>query len=135
VNYPIEKQKDLDYVDVSEDGDESEDGSEDDEVEEDDEVQAEEDEVPCNDGNNAPNVECDIEDPPMVVGSTYSSMATFRLAMSQHEIKHQFEFNIAKSGPQRFRAYCSRRDLGKCPWWLYASTSKGSTTVTIITEP
>jgi hypothetical protein len=56
VNYPIEKQKGLDYVDVSENGDESEDGSEDDKAEEDDEVQAEEDEVPCNDGNNAPNV-------------------------------------------------------------------------------
>jgi hypothetical protein len=48
----------------------------------------------------------------MVVGSIYSSMSTFRLAMSRHEIKHQFEFNIAKSGPQRFRTYCSSRDLG-----------------------
>jgi hypothetical protein len=36
VNYPIENQKDLDYVDASEDGDETEDGSEDDEAEEDD---------------------------------------------------------------------------------------------------
>jgi hypothetical protein len=90
--------------------------------------------VPCNDRNNAPNIECDTEDPPMVVGSIYSSMPTFRLAMSQHAIKHQFEFNIAKSGPQRFRAYYSRRDIDNCPWWLYASTSKSSTTITVITE-
>jgi hypothetical protein len=82
--------------------------------------------VPCNDGNNALNVECDTEDPPMVVGSTYSSMPIFRLAISQHAIKRQFKFNIAKGGPKRFRAYCSRRDLDKCPWWLYASTSKGN---------
>jgi hypothetical protein len=91
--------------------------------------------VPCNDGNNAPNAEWNVRDPPMVVGSTYSSMDIFRLAMSQHAIKYQYEFNSAKSGPQRFRAYCSRRDKDKCPWWLYACTSKGSTTVTVITEP
>ena len=76
MNYPIENPKDLDYVDVSEDGDESEDGSEYDEAEEDDEVQ-EEDEVTCNDGNNALNAEYGTDDPPMVVGSTYSSMDIF----------------------------------------------------------
>jgi len=134
VNYPLEAQNR---------GDESKDDSEDEKQEEDDEegdddgddeVQ-EEDEVPYNDGNNAPNAEYDTNDPPMIVSSTYSSMVVFRLAISQHAIKNQFEFNIAKSGPQRFRAYCSRRDKDKCQWWLYASTTKGSTTITVTSEP
>ena len=131
VNYPIEAQN---RGDESEDDSEDEEEEEDDKEDEDEEVE-EEDEVPCNDGNNAPNVDYDIDDPPMVVGSTYSSMAIFRLAISQHAIKNQFEFNIAKSGPQRFRAYCSRKDKDKCQWWLYASTTKGSTTVTVNYKP
>jgi len=87
--------------------------------------------MPCNEENYAPNVQHD----PMVVGSTYANMETFKLAISQHAIKNQFEFNIAKSGPQRFKAYCSRRDKDKCQWWLYASTTKGSTTITVTSEP
>jgi hypothetical protein len=42
--------------------------------------------VSCNDGNNAPNAEYDTDDPPMVVDSTYSSMAIFRFAISQHRL-------------------------------------------------
>jgi hypothetical protein len=33
------------------------------------------------------NVEHDPKDPPMVVGSTYANMYTFKLAISQHAIK------------------------------------------------
>jgi hypothetical protein len=52
--------------DDSGEGDKLEDNSEDgDELE--DEV-LDEDEVPCNEGNHAPNTEYDVEDPPMVVG-------------------------------------------------------------------
>jgi hypothetical protein len=49
--------------------------------------------MPCNEENYSPNVEHDPEDPPMVVGSTYANMETFKLAISQHAIKNQFEFN------------------------------------------
>jgi hypothetical protein len=74
-NYPIEKKNEPANVDDSEDGSEYEeaeedDGSEYEEAEEDDDEVHEEDEEPCTDGNNAPNVEYDTEDPPMVVRST-----------------------------------------------------------------
>jgi hypothetical protein len=70
----------------------------------------------------------------MVVGSTYASMPEFRVALSQHAIKHEFEFNIAKSAPKRFRAYCSRRDLDNCPWWIFASTTQDESTVQVIVQ-
>jgi len=87
--------------------------------------------MPCNEENYAPNVEHDPEDPPMVVGSTYANMYTFKLVISQHAIKNQFEFNTAKSAPNRFRAYCSRRDKDNCPWWIFASTTKDNYTVMV----
>jgi hypothetical protein len=134
VNYPIGDQNRGDEPQEEDEEDEKE--EEDDNKEEDDDVEVlEEDEVPIIDGNNLRNAEYDQDDPPMVVGATYSSMVVFRLALSQYAIKRQFEFNIAKSGPQRYRAYCSRRDKDNCPWWLYASTSKGSTTMTVISKP
>lgn len=105
------------------DGDDTQDGDD-----SEDEVEAQED-LPCNEENQAPNVEYDLEDPPMEVGSTYPSMKALRLAISQHAIKHQFEYNIAKSAPKRFRAYCSRKVLDKCPWWIYASTTEDGCTV------
>jgi hypothetical protein len=74
VHSPIKK--DPSYVvddneDDSEGGDESQD----------------EEEMPCNEESYALNVEHDPKDPPMVVGSTYANMYTFKLAISQHAIK------------------------------------------------
>jgi hypothetical protein len=90
-----------------------------------------EEEMSCNEENYAPNVEHDPEDPPMVIGSTYANMYAFKLANSQHSIKNQFEFNTAKSAPNRFRAYCSRRDKENYPWWIFASTTKDNYTVMV----
>jgi hypothetical protein len=117
VHSPI--QKDPSYVvddneNDSEGGDESED----------------EKDIPCNEQNYAPNVLHDRDDPPMVVSSTYANMYTFKLALSQHAIKNQFEFDTAKSTPNRFRAYCSRRD-NNCPWWIFASTTKDKCSVMV----
>jgi hypothetical protein len=87
--------------------------------------------MPCNEENYSPNVEHDPEDPPMVVGSTYANMETFKLAISQHTIKNQFEFNTAKNVPNRFRAYCSRRGKDNCLWWIFASSTKDNCTVIV----
>ena len=87
--------------------------------------------MPCNEENYAPNVEHYPEDPPMVVGSTCANMETFKLAISQHAIKNQFEFSTAKSAPNRFRANCSRRDRETCPWWIFASTTKDNCIVMV----
>ncbi|GJN09908.1 hypothetical protein PR202_ga27961 [Eleusine coracana subsp. coracana] len=86
-----------DSEDDSEQGDG--DGCEDDSVDEDEEEAHEE--VSCNEENQAPIVDYDPNDPPMDVGSTYPNMKAFKLAISQHAIKHQLEFNIAKSSPKR----------------------------------
>jgi len=118
VHSPIKK--DPSYV-VDDNEDDSEGG---------DESQDEED-IPCNEQNYAPNVEHDPKDPPMVVGSTYANMETFKLAISQHAIKNLFEFNSAKSAPNWFRAYYSRRDKDNCPWWIFASTTKDNCTVMV----
>ena len=53
-------------VDDNEDGSECGDESQD------------EEEMPCNEENYAPNVEHDPKDPPMVVGSTYANMETLK---------------------------------------------------------
>uniref|UniRef100_A0A8R7QBB2 Transposase MuDR plant domain-containing protein n=1 Tax=Triticum urartu TaxID=4572 RepID=A0A8R7QBB2_TRIUA len=58
-------------------------------------------------------------------------MAEFKLALSQHAIKHEFEFNTEKTAPHRFGAYCSRRDEDKCPWRIYASTMEDGCTVMV----
>ena len=57
------------------------------------------------------------------------------MALSQHAIKHEFEYNTAKSAPHRFRAYCSRRDEDKCPWKIYALKADDSGTVMVRKNP
>jgi len=64
----------------------------------------------------------DKEDPLMDVGSTYMNMSEFKLALSYYAIKHEFEFNIEKSDPGRYRVYCSRKVQDGCRWRLHAST-------------
>ncbi|KAM3226471.1 hypothetical protein ACQJBY_058869 [Aegilops geniculata] len=116
-----DKERDEDYVPDHESEDESEDES-DEEVEEDEEV---------HEAEHAPHLEYDKLDPPMTEGTKYPNMAEFKLALSQHAIKHEFEFNTEKSAPHRFRAYCSRRDEDKCSWRIYASTMEDGCTVMV----
>uniref|UniRef100_A0ACD5YE97 Uncharacterized protein n=1 Tax=Avena sativa TaxID=4498 RepID=A0ACD5YE97_AVESA len=108
-----------------------EDGSED---ESDDEAEVEEDEE-VHEPNHAPNVEYYKEDPPMTVGSTYPNMDEFKLAIRQHAIKHDFEFNTEKSAPHRFTAHCSRKYDDDCPWRIHASTTNDMCTVVVKTNP
>ena len=107
-----DKERDEDYVPGHESEDESEDEG-DEEVEEDEEV---------HEAEHTPHLEYDKLDHLMIEGGKYSNMIEFKLALSQHAIKHEFEFNTEKSAPHRFSAYCSRRNEGKCPWRIYAST-------------
>jgi hypothetical protein len=51
----------------------------------------------------------------MTEGSTYPNMDEFKLALSQHAIKHEFEYNTEKSTPFRSRGYCKSRDEDNCP--------------------
>uniref|UniRef100_A0ACD5UIK2 Uncharacterized protein n=1 Tax=Avena sativa TaxID=4498 RepID=A0ACD5UIK2_AVESA len=117
-----EKEKDKSYVLE----DDSEEDSEDD-------LEVEEEEF--QEANHAPNVEYDKDDPPMTIGSTYPSMAEFKLALSQHAIKREFEYNTEKSAPRRFRGYCKRRDEDGCPWRIHASTTADMHTVVVRKNP
>ncbi|KAM0838132.1 hypothetical protein ACQ4PT_061176 [Festuca glaucescens] len=131
-----DKEKDKDYAaaDGSEDGseDESEDESKAESKDEsNDETELEEEEE-LHEANHAPNIEYDKEDPSMTKGSTYPNMDEFKLALSQHAVKHQFDFNTEKSTPYRFRGYCKRRDEDNCPWRIHASTTDNMCTVVVI---
>lgn len=46
----------------------------------------------------------DKDDPPMHVWITYQNIEVFKLALAQHAIKHEFEYNIEKSDKGRFSA-------------------------------
>ncbi|XP_014661297.1 uncharacterized protein LOC106804525 [Setaria italica] len=106
------------------------DGPEDDEVEVDnDEVEENNDEV---EEDEIGEVHYDKDDPAMTVGSKYPNMEVFKVALSQHAIKHEFEFNTVKSAPYRFTAYCAKKREDKCPWRLHASTMEDMSTVMVI---
>ena len=51
-------------------------------------------------------------DPPIEVGSIYPNMFEFKLALATHAIKNEFDYNIEKSEPGKYRAYCT----GLCRW-------------------
>jgi hypothetical protein len=127
-----DKEKDKDYVpeDVSEDESKGESKGESEDVSE-DEPEVEEDEE-FHEADHAPTMEYNKEDPPMTEGSTYPNMDEFKLALSQHAIKHEFEYNTEKSAPDRFRGYCKRRDEDNCPWRIHASTTDDLCTVVVI---
>ncbi|KAM3195306.1 hypothetical protein ACQJBY_071427 [Aegilops geniculata] len=117
------KEKDKTNVPEDESEDESEDGSE-------EEPEVEEEEL--HEPDHAPNTEYDQQDPPMTVGSTYPNMDVFKLALSQHAVNCDFEYNIEKSTKHRLRAYCKRRDEDDCPWRIHASTTADRRTVMVI---
>ena len=113
--------------DEGEDEDEEEDGAhEDEDVDED-----EDDEVGEREAHEEP-IAYDKEDPPMTIGSTYPNMYEFKVALSQHAIKHKFEYNTVKSAPKRCTVYCARKVEDKYPWRLHASTRKNSSHVVVI---
>ncbi|KAJ1270386.1 hypothetical protein BS78_06G048800 [Paspalum vaginatum] len=73
----------------------------------------------------------DKDDPPMTVGTIYPNMHDFRLALSSHSIKHEFEYLIEKSDPGRCRVSCGARFEG-CKWRLHVSNMGDHVTVKVI---
>jgi len=71
----------------------------------------------------------------MIEGTTYPNMATFKLALSQHAIKNEFEYRTVKSAPKRFTGICSRENEDKCSWRIHASTTKDKQTIMVIILP
>ena len=81
--------------------------------------------------SDIPQVAYNKDDPPMEVGSIYPNMSEFKLALATHAIKKEFEYNIEKSEPGRYRAYCAGVEDG-CNWRLHASTMSDKVTVQVI---
>ena len=93
--------------------------------EEDEEVEIDEssdEEVADREPEQFPDVEYDKDDPPMTVGTIYPDMASFKIALASHAVKHEFNYEIDKSDTGRYTVHCSLRNEG-CPWRLHASTS------------
>ncbi|WVZ50012.1 hypothetical protein U9M48_001311, partial [Paspalum notatum var. saurae] len=76
----------------------------------------------------------DANDPSMTVGSIYPNMGVFRLALAQHSIKHEFEYNIQVSEPGRFRAYCCAKSEG-CKWRIHASKMQDDVSIQVKVNP
>ncbi|CAO2189124.1 unnamed protein product [Urochloa humidicola] len=48
-------------------------------------------------GMESEGADYDKDDPPMTVGTTYPNINVFKLALAQHAVKHEFEYNAEKS--------------------------------------
>ena len=82
--------------------------------------------------SHIPEVAYNKDDPPMEVGSIYPNISEFKLALATHAIKNEFEYNIEKSEPGKYRAYCTGHVDG-CKWRIHVSRTKGDqTTVQVI---
>ena len=79
-----------------------------------------------------PIVAYDRDDPPMSLGSLCPNIAEFRLALSQHAIKNEFQYNTEKSDPEITRAYCSRKKEEGCKQRLHSSTYRDGVTIKVI---
>jgi hypothetical protein len=60
---------------------------------------------------------CDRTNPIMCVGTRYKDMRSFRLAMREYVIRHEFELGIEASSPIKYRDYCIG---GGCSWRINA---------------
>jgi len=76
------------------------------------------------------SVFCDKEDPPMEVGTIYSSMDEFRAAVRQHAIKGQFQLATKKSRKDYFSGKCAH-DV--CSWTISARLMRDDQQVRVLT--
>ncbi|KAK3139915.1 hypothetical protein QOZ80_5AG0392570 [Eleusine coracana subsp. coracana] len=67
----------------------------------------------------------DKKNPVMKVDTKFCNIHDFRLAICQYAIKKEFEFNLDKSEPGRFRAHCVAEG---CKWYIYTKAMMDKTT-------
>jgi hypothetical protein len=109
----------------SESDDDSMYGEDDSEVEDiDDIVKDREDEL-------MPDVDYDKNDPPMTEGTVYPNMDAFKIALASHAVKYEFNYDIEKSDPGRYRVSCSFKSEG-CRWRIHAATLPDGVRVKVI---
>ena len=106
----------------------------DDEVEEDESLSDDEIEqygiVTDREPPQKPDADYDKNDPPMAVGTMYSDMNAFKLALATHATKYEFQYKIEKNDKTRYRVYCSGHDVG-CRWRIHTTTLSDEVTVQV----
>lgn len=70
------------------------------------------DEIKDKEPENMPDAFYDKNDPPMTVGTVYSDMDAFKIALASHAVKHEFNYDIEKSDTGRYRVKCTQRSDG-----------------------
>jgi Tfp pilus assembly ATPase PilU len=70
----------------------------------------------------------DKKDPPMSVGTVYSYMDSFKIALASHAVKHEYNYDIEKNDTGRYRVNCAQKNDG-CLRRLHASTGKDGHTI------
>jgi hypothetical protein len=70
----------------------------------------------------------DPDNPCMDIGTVYSSMREFRLAVRQFAINEEFELNIYKTDPSRFIGYCKGEG---CRWHIVGRRQHDGNTVMV----
>ena len=78
-----------------------------------------------------PDVDYDKKDSPMSVGTMYSDMDAFKIALATHAVKHEFNYDIEKSDTGRYRVNYSQQSVGY-RWRLYASTLRDGHTIKVM---
>ena len=67
----------------------------------------------------------------MAVGTLYSNMDAFKLALASHSTKYKFHYKIEKSDKTRHTVHCSGKNV-TCRWRLHASILGDGVTVKVI---
>ena len=78
-----------------------------------------------------PDIDYDKKDPPMSVGTVYSNMDAFKIALATHAVKHEFSYDIEKSDTGRYRVNCSQQSEG-CRWRLHVATLRDGHTIKVM---
>jgi hypothetical protein len=65
----------------------------------------------------------------MCVGTRYMDMRSFRLAMREYAIRHEFELGIEASSPIKYRGYCKG---GGYPWRINARPKMHRASIIIV---
>lgn len=78
-----------------------------------------------------PDVNYDKKNPPMDVGTLYSNMKAFKIALASHSAKHEYHYLVEKSDPGRYRVHCKFKEELDCQWRIHASTLKDGVTVKV----
>jgi len=78
-----------------------------------------------------PDLNYDKKNPPMAVGTLYSDMDAFKIALATHCAIGEHQYVIDKSDPGRYRVHCKFREELDCPWRIHASALKDGVTIKV----